>query len=314
MPCQVNTCKELESRLLLTENELKDSLHKKRLSRRDSVLLLLAVDCDNPKNGVRVRQLARGAGLPEIYEWNLTDILSKAKQYAIKLPNGWILTSTGWDYINSLGVLPDRQGPQVPEPAIQLRNLLATITSQQTANFLREAIACFEGGYYRACVVLSWVGAISLLYDYVVKHRLSAFNNEAQTRDNKWRPAKTNDDLARMKESDFLDIISSPPLSIIGKNVKEELKNNCLQLRNACGHPSSLAFGENKVAAHMEILILNVFQPFTWRLACRQPSESTRLQEALRSWTLILLLQLFLFARGGMLKRTPHRVSTHLLI
>jgi len=248
---------------LLTESELKDSLHEKRLSRRDSVLLVLAVDCDNPKNGVRIRELARGAGLPEIHKWNLTDIISKAKQYAVKLPDGWILTSAGRGHVDSLGVLPNKQKPQKTETATELRKLLSAIPSQQTAAFLDEAIACFEAGLYRACVVLSWVGAISLLYDHVVNHHLAAFNNEAPTRDNKWRPAKTNDDLTRMKESDFLDIISSPPLSIIGKNVKEELKNNCLQLRNACGHPSSLVIGEARVAAHLETLILNVFQPFT---------------------------------------------------
>jgi hypothetical protein len=248
---------------LLTESELRDSLHKKHLSRRDKVLMILSVDSNNPKNGVRIKELARSAGLPEIHRWNLTDILAKAKQYAMKLPDGWILTSDGRDLVDSLGVIPNKQSPQVVKTATQLRNLLSNIPSRQTAAFLDEAISCFEAGYYRACVVLSWVGATSLLYDNVVKHHLSAFNTEAQARDNKWRPAKTNDDLAKMKDSDFLDIISSPPLSIIGKNVKEELKNNCLQLRNACGHPSSLAFGENKVAAHLEILILNVFQPFT---------------------------------------------------
>jgi hypothetical protein len=66
-----------------------------------------------------------------------------------------------------------------------------------------------------------------------------------------------------MKESDFLDIIGSPPISLVGKNVKEELKNNCLRLRNACGHPSSLQIGENRVSAHLEVLILNVFAKFS---------------------------------------------------
>jgi hypothetical protein len=65
-----------------------------------------------------------------------------------------------------------------------------------------------------------------------------------------------------VKEADFLDIIGSPPLSIIGKNLKEELKNNCLKLRNACGHPSSLQIGENKASAHLEVLILNIFSKF----------------------------------------------------
>ena len=110
---------------------------------------------------------------------------------------------------------------------------------------------------------LSWVGAVGLMYNHVITKDLASFNAEAQRRDPKWKAAQTPDDLARMKEGDFLDIIATQPLSIIGKNVKEELKNNCLQLRNACGHPSSLVIGENKVAAHLEILILNVFSRFS---------------------------------------------------
>jgi len=247
---------------LLAEDRLKDSLHKKRLRRLDSVLLTLAVDCDKPKNGVRIRELARSAGLPEIQKWNLTDILNKAKPLAVKLPDGWILTSAGRDRVQSLEVIPSKKSPQAVKAATQLHSLLSNIKTQQTAAFVTEAIACFEAGYYRASVVLSWAGAISLLYDHVLNNCLAAFNAEARKRDAKWKDAKTNDDLARMKEADFLDLIAAPPLSIIGKNVKQELKNNCLELRNGCGHPSSLVIGETRVASHLETLILNVFQPF----------------------------------------------------
>jgi hypothetical protein len=248
---------------LLDKSELKDTLHQKHLSRRDKALLVLSVDCENPKNGARIKELARGAGLPEIYSWNLSDILAKAKPYAVRLPDGWVLTSDGKALIESFGVIPKKKSSKKIGTSTELRKLVSRVTCLQTAEFLNEAIGCFEAGYYRACIVLSWVGATSLLYDCVIQHHLADFNKEAQARDTKWRPAKTKDDLARMKESDFLDIIALPPLSIIGKNVKEELKNNCLQLRNACGHPSSFALGETRVVAHLESLILNVFEPFT---------------------------------------------------
>jgi hypothetical protein len=62
-----------------------------------------------------------------------------------------------------------------------------------------------------------------------------------------------------MKEADFLNVIEG--LSIIGKNVKQELEQ-CLKLRNACGHPNSLKFGLRRVASHIEVLILNVFSKF----------------------------------------------------
>ncbi|MBI5683946.1 MAG: hypothetical protein HZC54_02600 [Verrucomicrobia bacterium] len=146
--------------------------------------------------------------------------------------------------------------------ASSLRQHAKRITDQDTSAFLDEAIKSFEAGLYRAAVVLSWVGAMSLLQDEVFGRHLHAFNAEAQRRDADWRAAKAKDDLSRMKESDFLDIIGSPPLSIIGKNVKEELKNNCLQLRNGCGHPNSLKIGESRASAHIEVLVLNIFAKF----------------------------------------------------
>jgi hypothetical protein len=69
----------------------------------------------------------------------------------------------------------------------------------------------------------------------------------------------TADDLSRMKEKDFLDILDH--LSIVGKNVKQELEG-CLTFRNACGHPNSLVIAETRVAGHIEMLVLNVFVPF----------------------------------------------------
>ena len=63
-----------------------------------------------------------------------------------------------------------------------------------------------------------------------------------------------------MKEHDFLDVCEA--LGVFGKNVKQVLQNECLILRNACGHPNSLTIAENSVAAHIEKLIKNIFVRF----------------------------------------------------
>ena len=109
-------------------------------------------------------------------------------------------------------------------------------------------------------MVFCWIGAVSVLYDYVFTNKLDEFNSAATRRDAKWKPATTRDDLALMKESDFLDILAA--ISALGKNVKEHLKNTCLNLRNSCGHPSSLRIGPENVKAHIEFLILNVYSKF----------------------------------------------------
>lgn len=248
---------------MLTETDLIESLNKKRLSRQDVLLLILCVYPDQAKEIVYIKQLGRKAGLTEILRWNVSDTLKRAKGLAIRLPEGWAVTSKGKEHIQKLDVLPEKKSPKTIHVATSLRQAVRNITNADTIAFLEEAITCFEAGFYRSAVVLSWVGAMSLLQDQIIKTNLSVFNTEAQTRDPKWKSAKTSDDLSRMKESDFLDILGSPPVSLIGKNLKEELKNNSLKLRNACGHPNSLKIGENRVAAHLEILVLNIFSKFS---------------------------------------------------
>ena len=63
-----------------------------------------------------------------------------------------------------------------------------------------------------------------------------------------------------MEEYDFLQVLES--ISVIGKSMKQELEKR-LQLRNACGNPGSLKMAEKTVAAHIEVLILNVFSQFS---------------------------------------------------
>ena len=101
---------------------------------------------------------------------------------------------------------------------------------------------------------------MDVLQKHVHKGYLAAFNAEAFRVDGKWKPAVSQDDIGKMKEGDFLDRIES--LSIIGKNVKAQLKS-CLDLRNGCGHPNSLKVSVNKAAAHIETLLQNVFEKFT---------------------------------------------------
>jgi hypothetical protein len=97
------------------------------------------------------------------------------------------------------------------------------------------------------------------MHSAVIDRHLGAFNAEATRRSAKWQAAVTTDDLTRLKERDLLDILET--IGIIGKDVKKQLAA-CLDLRNSCGHPNSLNVGDNMVAAHLETLILNVYNLF----------------------------------------------------
>ncbi len=243
---------------MLPETVLKDLLSQPQFNKTEKVLLILATDAKQGKGIKKIKELAASAGLRTIEKWNVSSLLARSKGLAVRAANGWELTSAGIQYVEKLsGPL---SGTPVPKIAASLRAHLSRLANPDTSQFVAEAIACYEAKLYRAAVVLSWVGAIAVLYDYVVSKKLLDFNTEALRRNPKWKPAKTTDDLARMKEHDFLDIIEA--ISVLGKSVKQEL-DGCLKLRNGCGHPNSLKIAEHRVAGQIESLILNVFSQFT---------------------------------------------------
>jgi len=242
---------------LLDANALKDLLHQPQFANLDKLILCLGVQHDAPKTVAEIKDIAKSAGLTKAKNWNISSYLVNSKGLAIRTDAGWELTGDGKKRVATLA--GSVVNTPVPRVAAQLRSHLSKITNQDTRVFLDEAIRCYESKLLRAAVVFSWVGSVSVLYDHVIAHRLKDFNTEANRRDTRWRNAKKKDDLARMKEFDFLQVLNA--LSIIGKSVKDELEA-CLKFRNGCGHPNSLQIGEARVSAHIETLMLNVFSVF----------------------------------------------------
>ena len=204
-----------------------------------------------------IRARAKEAGFRVPKTWNPSDVLRRSKGLAIRPPEGWEITDAGKQRLENLGVV--KAGPKAIRVAADLRGELSNVADPAIRSFVEEAIGCYEAEFYRSAIVMSWVAAVAVLHNHVHAERLAEFNAEARRMDAKWRDAKTTDDLGRMKEADLLDRIHA--LSIIGKDVKKELKN-CLDLRNSCGHPNSLRIGANTAARHVEMLLLNVFRKF----------------------------------------------------
>lgn len=236
---------------------LKELLARQDLSARQKLLVCLAAEPVGPRATGELRELAIASGLRAARNWNVSDYLSKLKPFAVRTSAGWELTESGRK--NLLEVVGPILPAVTPLVISALRNQLPTIGSPACQAFVEEAIKAFEAKLYRSAIVLAWVGAVAVLYDHVVTNTLAAFNAEASRRDSKWRVATTSDDLARMKEHEFLQVLAA--ISLIGKNVKDELEV-CLKLRNGCGHPNSLVVGEHKASAHIETLIQNVFAKF----------------------------------------------------
>lgn len=241
----------------LSASQLQNILLDKGRSQRDKLLVILSTSDGKAKSTAEIREIAVANGLRSAKTWKPSSILASGPSLAALLADGWQLTAAGSSRVQA--VLGSMGSPPIAKPAQDLRAHLKKIRQADTHAFLSEAVSCLEAGHLRAAVVLSWVGAMSQLYELVVNTELGSFNAEALRRDPKWKVAKTADDLARMKEHEFLNVLET--LSILGKNVKAELQN-ALSLRNACGHPNSLKIGNSRVAGHIEVLLLNVFQKY----------------------------------------------------
>ena len=244
---------------MLKLDEAKRIVHGPQLGSRDQLLVLLAIEPVAPLPVQRIKERCAAAGLPNLAKKNISDVLGASNGAVARTADGWEL--------QQLGILRVQELAQaahinlvVTHSSRSLRGHADSVSDPLTKSFVMEAIHCFEAKQCRAAVVFAWAGAVALLHKVVFATKLKEFNTEAVRRDPKWRNAKQQDDLGRMKEHDFLDVCEA--LGIIGKNVKLVLQNQCLILRNGCGHPNSLSIGENSVAAHIEQLIKNVFSRF----------------------------------------------------
>lgn len=247
---------------LLQSEHLRDLLAS-GLETRDRLLVLLAVKVTEGKSVSTLKEMALGAGWRRIDKVNVSMVLGRAPTLAAKTSAGWELTANGRERVAT--ILAGAKGFVVAAVAPALRAELAKISSLDARLFVEESIKCYEARLHRAAVVLSWEGAIAVLHDRIVANHLIDFNNEAVRRTQnaaakyQWKPAKSTDDLGRMDEFNLLEVLAA--ISVLGKNVKEELQKS-LKLRNACGHPNTYKLGDHTVAAHLELLILNVFSKF----------------------------------------------------
>lgn len=197
----------------------------------------------------------------ESYGNNLTRILAKlveAKDFNRISRGIYVISPRFWQRI--VDQLPQYMVTHEDhDPYPKLRHHVEQIDNCRSRGFLTEAVQCLEHRLYRSAIVLSWVGAVSILQSYVLHHALERFSVEALRMYPKSKMIETEDDFGFMRESDFLDILAAA--SVIGRDVKRQLKE-CLVRRNSCSHPNTLTVEHYQVSAHMEILILHVFAKF----------------------------------------------------
>jgi hypothetical protein len=245
---------------LLDKNWLSDHLCNPDITQQDKILIVLLVEKAHltPK---KIKTTCIDHGASKAKTWNISQALNEAqaKHKVKKTEDGWSLTTKGKQYLQSKNLLPPELGSSLTPKIHDLRECLKKIENPKIRDFVEEAIGCLEAKYLRAAIIMSWIGAVSLLYDHVITKRRDDFNAKVREAEPKWQNATNADGLARMREGKFLDILVK--IDVLGKSVKTELVN-CLETRNGCSHPNGYEIGEAKVRAHIESLILNVYSKF----------------------------------------------------
>jgi hypothetical protein len=174
---------------------------------------------------------------------------------AVKTPSGWELTQQSESRLKQLNLLT-RSTPLTPFTE-KLMKAANSIKDKDTKRFLEEAIGCLQAKHFRAAIVLSWVGALWILYTRIQQKHASDFVLEAQARGYKSFQIKNTEDFGKIpKESIFLEIAEK--IGAITKTERRELVD-CLDRRNDAGHPNEFEPGEGIVAGHIEVLLKYIF-------------------------------------------------------
>lgn len=123
--------------------------------------------------------------------------------------------------------------------------------------FLEEAIGCVRAKFYRAATVLAWSGALEYMLDFVFRTKLKEFNAAAIARGFIKKPISSRTSgFDRVGEANILQVCED--IGVFGKSVKKQLEQ-CLDRRNACGHPNDFKPGPQQVRSDIEFLIAHVF-------------------------------------------------------
>jgi hypothetical protein len=237
-------------------SQLRESLARRDVSKTDKYLLIVAAHGGGPISTNTIKATARQNGWKDGAQLLPGDFLKQTRQ-AIYTPQGWTITRQCRKDLEGRGLL-DPAG--VLTPVIEeLEKYLKDVKGPDNARFVEEAVRCVRAEAYRSAIVLTWVGAVYLLYKYVLDRKLADFNAEARRRNPKWKDAVNEDNLSAVNEAEFLNILEH--IRVLNNSEHKELKS-CLDRRNTAGHPNSHSFKDVTVGAHILALITAVFKKY----------------------------------------------------
>jgi hypothetical protein len=170
-------------------------------------------------------------------------------------PIAWKITDSGASSIRAKLGIPDDTSEVRAEIAALTALAQKKATSEETRDFLLEAVSCLGATALRAAVVFIWSGAIWTVQEWLMKKPLADVNREIQ-RHQKTREVKTIDDFAFV--NDATTLLAARDLGLWDKG-QHTIVEHALDLRNQCGHPSRYKLPPSRCKSVIEELINLVF-------------------------------------------------------
>lgn len=208
-----------------------------------------------------LRALLKRAKIPRAAKLNLAATLAQSAPYVDTVGKDgsrflWALTDSGQSYVRELMDLPISD-IEIENDVSSLESLISKIGDDDVSDYLKEAVKCLQVNALRACVVFMWSGAVKKIRDDVFACGVRSINPALTKFDPKAKLIKKSDDLVLTKESTLL--LVSQELGLFDKNQRSVLED-CLNLRNRCGHPGKYKIGPKKVSSFLEDLVGVLFE------------------------------------------------------
>jgi hypothetical protein len=197
---------------------------------------------------------------------NISAVVSKA------VDSGYLITNTseillcfklsikGINFVESLVSSKETRNEDeetriLEDISLSLYKSLDKITDLDERGYIQEALTCLVPSIkaYRAAIIMGWTGTIYHLRKMVEKSGFGLFCSEFEKLSSgKTKKVNNIDDLEYYQEKEFLLVIEK--MGLFDKAVKQQL-DNCLVLRNACGHPTQVKPQIHRVKSFFEDII-----------------------------------------------------------
>ena len=203
-----------------------------------------------------LRALLKRAKIPKAAQLNLAATLSQSAPYVDTVGKEgnrflWSLTNSGETFVRELLELPAND-IEIENDVSSLEALISSISDKDVCGYLNEAVKCLQVNALRACVVFVWSGSVKKIRDDVFSCGITNINPALTKFDSRAKPVKKLDDLVLIKESTLL--LVAQELGLFDKNQRSVLED-CLNLRNKCGHPGKYKIGPKKVSSFIEDIV-----------------------------------------------------------